>query len=97
MSEKTEYIDREALHEIFEDKMQDDNIMCPVVKVLDVLEIIENQPAADVQEVKHGKWKPYWDSEWQQPASSECSICKHRQIIETNYCSKCGAKMDGGK
>ena len=50
MAEK-EYIEREALQEIFENRMQDNNIMCPVIKVLDVIEIIEKQPTADVEEV----------------------------------------------
>lgn len=58
-----EYIDREALQEIFENRMQDDNIMCPVIKVLDVMEIIENQPAVDVVEVVRCKDCYYYDSQ----------------------------------
>lgn len=61
-------------------------------------QIVENQPTADVQEVKHGKWN-YDDSDvgW---ASYECYDCGN--IICTmgdeddlyNFCPYCGAKMD---
>ena len=44
-------IDEKKLIEEFEKRMQDDNKMCPVIKVLDVLEIIEEQP-------KVGEWIP---------------------------------------
>lgn len=96
MPEK-EYIEREALVDIFEDKMQDDNTMCPVIKVLDVLEVIENTPTADVAEVKHGVWNLYFDGK-----ELMCSVCKATFWDEcgnggTNYCPNCGAKMDGGK
>ena len=42
------YIAKDELIDDFENRMQDDNVMCPIIKVLDVLEIIENTPAADV-------------------------------------------------
>ena len=37
-------IDEKKLIEIFEERMQDDNVMNPIIKVIDVLEIIEEQP-----------------------------------------------------
>lgn len=103
-----EYIDREALYEIFEDKMQDDNIMCPVITVLSVLDIIENQPSADVQEIKHG----YWIEQKKRHTTSsggtgttpyrECSVCGWDYPVITvgqhfklyKCCPECGAKMD---
>ena len=51
-------------------------------------------PAADVVEVRHGKWidlefAPY------NLFYTTCSVCGHRQTIEaTNYCPNCGARMD---
>lgn len=66
-----------------------------------IADIINEQPAADVQETKHGKWfKPSND-----PVDSKqwiCSECKG--LIETacycghcyyNYCPNCGARMGG--
>ena len=44
-------IDEKKLIEEFEERMQDDNIMCPAIKILDVLKIIEQQP-------KIGQWIP---------------------------------------
>lgn len=64
---------------------------------------------ADVQEVKHGKWKQIEDSlGWQEVRCAECSVCGEDWIIEEDYsfedfteywryCPNCGAKMDGGK
>lgn len=60
------------------------------------IEIIYNKhiPAADVQEVKHGKWiRRDADGE----AVSQCSVCKYPVSTfwnETNYCPNCGCRMD---
>ncbi len=66
-----------------------------------IADIINEQPTADVQEVKHGEWfKPSND-----PVDSKqwiCSECKG--LTETayycghcyyNYCPNCGTRMDG--
>jgi hypothetical protein len=86
------YIERAYLTEQFENLLQDDNVMCPVMKVLDALEIIDTAPTADVVEVKHGKW----ETDRFGLERSICSICG--AVFEGdggNYCRKCGAKMDG--
>lgn len=71
--------------------------------------IIDEQPTADVQEVRHGRWK-----EDEETGCLMCSECGHLtdeilgDFIKTDYglihcslrptyCSKCGAKMDGGE
>ena len=53
-------------------------------------------PAADVAQVRHGRWGTHSD----RPDSLICSVCncgfdmwKHDPH---NYCPNCGAKMDGG-
>ena len=106
MAEK-EYIEREALQKIFENRMQDNNIMCPVIKVLDVIEIIEKQHTADVAPVRHGRWKKSKGNE--RPTENGfvhddryvCDCCGWGCCCETkldfNYCPNCGAKMDGDK
>ena len=53
---------------------------------------IQKLPAADVQEVKHGHWE---NSESPYVHSCKCSVCKAYYETETNYCPRCGAKMDG--
>ena len=53
-------------------------------------------PAADVVEVRHGRWvNTHSDSEF-----AQCSLCKYPVYAAwiwnlTNYCPNCGAKMDG--
>ena len=59
---------------------------------------IEDIPAADVVEVRHGRWQ------WQAWAFFGCSVCHQLtemeslrgMIVKYNYCPNCGAKMDGG-
>ena len=60
-------------------------------------EIIDLQPAADVAEVRHGRWKDYSDDGYY-----ECSVCGEAWTFidgtpkdnNANYCPRCGAKMD---
>ena len=71
--------------------------------------IILGQPAADVVEVRHGKWikgrkeKLYYNDDmsgfYDFPVT--CSVCKFditdEGFYETDFCPNCGAKMDGEK
>jgi predicted nucleic acid-binding Zn-ribbon protein len=61
-------------------------------------EIVDAQPTADVQEIKHGKWET---SRVGAPRI-KCSFCKffipttlYLDITKYNYCPHCGAIMDG--
>lgn len=51
----------------------------------------EETPTADVQEVRHGKWKlDRFGNAW-------CSLCHHcgnNDAEASDYCPNCGAKMD---
>ena len=59
--------------------------------------LIANAPAADVVEVRHGKWD----------INRNCSVCGVYKFEgldadvwadwDIDYCPHCGAKMDGGK
>lgn len=59
--------------------------------------IVDDLPAADVEPVRHGRWKTHlgWGFMWR------CSCCKYKLChtpwmkISHNYCPNCGAKMDG--
>lgn len=47
---------------------------------------------ADAESVKHGHWEVVDETE---PRRYGCSVCKRLSWTEDNYCSYCGAKMDG--
>ena len=71
----------------------------------DIVDWLQSQPTADVEEVKHGEWidnfvelttlggngipKEY-------VCGYKCSLCGRKELQKESYCN-CGAKMDGGK
>lgn len=103
----TEYIERKALVHHLEnciDEVNNTNGYTEDFKTC--LRLVKNLPAADVEEVKHGKW--IWDPNgmdwglgtWQ---CSECA-CRNNNLPMNNrinplvfsgskYCPNCGAKM----
>ena len=54
-------------------------------------EAIDDLPAADVQEVRHG----YWKERMSTLSSVKCSECGNSHEYDTAYCPNCGARMDG--
>lgn len=67
-----------------------------------LVKAIDDMPAADVQEVRHGKWidtEPKYDYENHCAAHYQCSECGRRTGIKQTrtykYCPRCGARMDG--
>lgn len=66
-----------------------------------IADIINEQPTADVQEVKHGYWIPERDpDEGNRIQCYHCSVCDDDfhyigAFIATPYCPNCGARMDG--
>lgn len=99
MAEK-EYIEREAALNAIKDEMEnyqpnpDPYSITPyefVRRGLNIAySIIKNQPTADVQEVRHGKWM-------KSNNERKCSLCGYFYFTNTksfNYCPNCGAKMD---
>ena len=68
------------------------------------LKSVLQQLTADVEEVKHGKWKeetkfiitddPDDDGYWR--TIYICSECEREEWRKEPYCPNCGAKMDGG-
>ena len=95
----SDYIDRAALGidfcrwNVFENKSYVDGWNA-------VVKILKKAPAADVQAVKHGKWKLCYEDWRMQIAGDECSACGFQHygtcISHYHYCPNCGAKMDGG-
>ena len=89
-----EYIERNALlAKINENPAEKNGERCA-----QILEAILEAPTADVEPVKHGEWVNN-DNEWK---FYKCSICGNEAYWDTDYgqqlfdyCSNCGAKMDG--
>ena len=64
------------------------------------IEIFENEPAADVEKVKHGHWieidwtyKIAWGERHKMAICHKCSECGRHEREKEPYCH-CGAKMD---
>lgn len=55
---------------------------------------IKELPAADVAEVKHGKWIEYLPVLRVGNLQIGCSECGLTNDFKTSYCPNCGAKMD---
>ena len=67
-------------------------------------EIIAEAPTVDTVEVVHGHWKKlttggydFFGSPTIVTLACNCSVCGLDGREETNYCSNCGAKMDGDR
>lgn len=69
----------------------------------DWMAFIDEEPAADVAEVRHGRWIGIDSSFWKPTHRGDipvfrktyrCSECRRRTAIAENYCPNCGAKMD---
>lgn len=97
-----EYIEREALlnciDEMFHKTPTEGQEQ---IGVLASRRIIREQPAADVAEVRHGRWITTDNKGLEKVV--ECSVCHSKDyyppfhfknIRYPNYCGDCGAKMD---
>ena len=90
-----DYIDREKIFSIWRS-------MPAPATVTSLAAAISQTPAADVVEVRHGRWMTT-DA---YPHHLYCSVCyktyaKNAKWVNeldlpTNYCPNCGAKMEGG-
>jgi rubrerythrin len=66
------------------------------------IEYIQEQPAADVQPIKHGRWigiTEYCKKNGYIPSGMGiyywCSECGKEEKKTSDYCPNCGARMDG--
>lgn len=80
-----EYIDREAIR----NRLYDADAIA-----MNGVAMLNNFPAADVEEVKHGRWIEQSAPRWK---TWYCSECKTLGSPHWKRCPVCEAKMDGGK
>ena len=96
----TEYIKREKVYEMLNDLggcgAEPDTWADGWDKAIDTaIDNLEKIPAADVREVKHGRWikeKPSALVHWH---CSVCGACYYLDEPNAEYCPRCGATMDG--
>ena len=95
-----DYISREAAVAIFRAKA-DMGVLTPAQTYFNrAADMIDLLPAADVEPVRHGRWKG--ESGLFQ---GECLVCGYMTFDKTadwarkywKYCPNCGAKMKGGE
>lgn len=101
MAEK-EYIDRQAFIKRLENEADRSTGILDLMILNGLANIVRDKgiaPDADVTEIKHGEWgKPLrTDDGWVR----KCSRCLYSSSIggssnnKPDFCSNCGAKMDG--
>lgn len=101
----SDYIDRNELIKHIKDLPTwwgDDSVGCAFY-LTRAITSIENAPAADVQEIKHGEWIEMYNNP--DDGNYYCSECRNFIDIAIGretpidrdffYCPHCGAKMDG--
>ena len=104
-----DYIKREAAIAIIEDAQKE---LCPVGRYGrnyvygpdrekydawdEIIDALENMPAADVAPVVHGRWVTHYRSGTPVADGYVSTCCDMWNNRKSDYCPNCGAKMDGG-
>lgn len=107
MAEK-QYIERDEAYKIINEAMTAGmvnifSIQQRRANFEEVLEVIEEIPTADVQEVKHGRWEETREKNilGDKVTVLRCSVCNKFKAygkgitVPYDYCPHCGARMDG--
>ena len=91
-----EYINRAELISNLKDLPEQERI-----EYMDIYDCIKSQFAADVVEVRHGKWLT-WEEQFpdRKPTKKNnlgvfCNNCHSHADNMTDFCPNCGARMDG--
>jgi hypothetical protein len=61
-----------------------------IAKGPNVLEYLDEVPAADSRPVVRGKWIDYQQGRW---VYAKCSECETVHDVRSNFCPNCGADM----
>ena len=92
----TDYIDREAVMQKFADhvKRSNNSDFAPMPTWNQAVQIVEDFPAADVREVKRGKWIISKSPSVYHSDRFTCPYCDYDvDCVPTNFCPNCGADM----
>ena len=93
----SEYIEREKIRESYEKLTRSYVNGNPYIADWRFDEMIESLPAADVAQVRHGRWEFLGPNRLIGDCMcGTCSVCKVRckYIVNKNICPNCGAKMN---
>lgn len=61
-----------------------------------MIDILDDEPAADVRPVIRGKWKKHYadhEAFGERPFCRYCSVCNAITVFPYNFCPDCGADM----
>ena len=89
----SEYIKRGALIAFLDANHNENDWMVNQYNADWICSWIDSQPAADVVEVKHGRWIPFKSEH--AGDIQYCSACDIGCPWQPNYCPNCGADMRG--
>ena len=95
-----EYIEREALMQVLTRYLNSPHVQMGHsvgqgmrIAIKSCIELLDNEYAADVAPVRHGRWINHTMIDGH--IHAECSECHKVRIID-NFCPNCGCRMDGG-
>lgn len=97
-----DYISREAAVKVLTSIALDvpESKRRAVAKCINQIELL---PAADVEPVRRGWWETFDSSYWRSTqygvqaidcVKIRCGLCGRGSAVRTNYCPRCGRKMD---
>lgn len=95
-----EYIEREVvireLRDVYEREFPTADGAFDLFANRIVPRVIKNIPTAEVEPVRHGRWKYY-----RKQGIAVCTECSFERNLDENFgramaCPNCGARMDGG-
>lgn len=94
-----DYIDKNDLREYISGYIKSCNgkpTYTDIDAMVGIISLLEQMPASDVQPIRRGQWKLTNNPSFRK--CSECGAWWGSDITNncfTNYCPKCGARMDG--
>lgn len=91
------YIDADDAIKAFEELHGKESNLLNLYNADWIVSFIEARLSADVQEVKHARWLPFYEDYRHQIVGDKCSLCGYSFFggtYEHNYCPRCGARMD---
>lgn len=89
------YIDGDKLIELFKERHGNRSEYLKIYALSEIINVIDKQPTADAQEVKHGKWVSN-EKLYRTLVCSNCSRGFCYECTPYEYCYMCGSKNEFG-